>query len=258
MNKLYYMLEVVQSSVKNEDFVLAGERTFGVLDGATPVGGSHSILTRFLKNVMRDILHNENKPLIESVGRAAFNYSWYDEEWESEPPSAAVGIVRVFDDKVEIVRVSDVFIGVLGEKTHIFRGAKISSLDARAWEMTIDKMKKGKSYEEEIKWAFETVLLENRKKLGREYDALYPGADVGEFQRTILDRRGIEKIVIASDGAFRAVEAGLCSAEDFLQENPLTCVRRLRTWEENVNPVKSPIPLFSRHDDATFLRITFE
>lgn len=249
------MIEVYQSNVKNEDVIVAGEKTFGVIDGATPLGGSHSVLMRFLKRFTYHILENEEQPLMDSIEHALFMESSFDREWMSDLPSAAAGIIRIRDDAVEIAKTGDVVILIRGKTTQILDKSKLNAIDEESWRTIINYMKSGLTYEEAMEKARETVLKENRMKLGSDYNVLYPGCSIEVFETHIYSINDVDTVIIMSDGAYRAVEAGLYSVENLFDTSGEDVLKKLRAWEKHVDPLEVKFPFFSRHDDATIVKI---
>ena len=249
------IVETIQSSTKGEDLLVLGESTFGVIDGATPLEGSHSILVRFIKEFSHNLLINEKENLKKSLERTLFMVSTYDEVWAGEKPSAAVGIVRISGDSVEVARTGDVSIILYYDEPIVLKEARISELDDWSWDSIVARMKRGMSFEEAVEDAKKKEMLEVRRQLGKGYEAIFPGAGVDVFDLKVFHRDGLRGVVIASDGAYRAVEVGLCNEGELLEKDLKECILALRKWEDGVDPKESKVPLFSRHDDASIVRI---
>jgi len=250
------MIRVYYDPIKGEDLPVIGTRTYGIIDGATPVGGSKHMLLDYIRQFSRFLIKYEKVSLRESVDYAltVTDYPEYRQLKPWEKPSAAAGVVRVFDDRIETFRAADVVIIVdVDGKIYTLNDSSVEKYDKLAWDEMKKLIKGGKTYEEAYKIVSEKILRKNRELIGKEYFPIYPGGRVDMYKFKEFYYSDYVQVAIMSDGFYRFFLFTELPVEKIFEVAPESIIAELRDIEEDVIPETVDFPFFGRHDDASLV-----
>ncbi len=253
-----------KSGVPNEDWVAATSDLIVVLDGATirtDTGCHHGVpwYTRKLGAGIIAGAASRAQTLTGALADAISSVRALHPECNLDhpgTPSAAVGILRLEDDKLRYAVLADISIVLdIGSEIVVISDARVSQT-ASAERREADKYLIGSAEKQEALVAMKHKELAARNKPGGYWIAaadpnVVSHALVGEYPRS-----AIRRLAVLSDGAVRAVEMfGLIkdwkTALDMLEaDGPEKFILATRE-AELADPVGQQHPRNKRSDDAT-------
>jgi hypothetical protein len=248
----------------NEDFVVATPDLAIVVDGAgVPMGGCHHGVAWYAQQLgartLAALAGRPELPLSEGLyeGLAAVAASHADTCDLSDPgtPCAAVGILRISQDCVDTLSLSDVTVVV-----ETAAGPQITC-DLRIEEIsgTEPAAVAGLRFNTPEHRAAIAALVANQTRTRNRTDGWWvAAADPQAALHAVVNsysRREVQRMTILSDGATRPVDQmGLCSWTHYLdlldKLGPAGLIAHVREIE-TADPDGARHPRTKRHDDAT-------
>lgn len=248
----------------NEDFVVTTPDLAVVVDGAgVPMAGCHHGVAWYAQQLAAQTLAALSgrpdmpltKALHEALAAVADSHSDTCDLSDPGTPCAAVGILRIGDETVDALALSDVTVLVETD-----RGPQITC-DLRIEEIsgTEPDAVRGLRFDTPEHKAALSALVDHQTRTRNRPDGWWvAAADPNAAMHAVVNtysRREVRRVAIFSDGATRPVDQmGIYSWPEYLdllnKVGPDGLIKQVRQIE-SADPDGSRYPRTKRHDDAT-------
>lgn len=250
----------------NEDIFGGKGKRFWVFDGATPVSGNryysdvsdaHYIVNLFNEMMIElDTGKDSNIDLLirckDEILSKVINIKNVPDD---EQPSFALAIVNIEEDEIELTVLSDCYVLLIGsEKVKVITDTRINVVAERSKRL-LNEIETQEVTEEVARKQLKDQYKKNRKLMNKEggyFVGTFDGKGFSQALNISVSKREVEKVLICTDGFFKAFELNLVSFEGLLRNEATLddIIIRLRKYEKNITKT-----LTKKMDDATAIMI---